>query len=33
MLLDKIQTALADIAQSQLKTRSRAHTQQPLPES
>ncbi|XP_056409755.1 mediator of RNA polymerase II transcription subunit 21 isoform X2 [Hyla sarda] len=32
MLLEKIQTALADIAQSQLKTRSIIHMQ-PLPES
>ncbi|XP_063785193.1 mediator of RNA polymerase II transcription subunit 21 [Pseudophryne corroboree] len=32
MLLEKIQTALADIAQSQLKTRSTIHTQAP-PES
>ncbi|KAM9312820.1 mediator of RNA polymerase II transcription subunit 21 [Gastrophryne carolinensis] len=32
MLLEKIQTALADIAQSQLKTRSSILTQ-PLPES
>ncbi|XP_068129053.1 mediator of RNA polymerase II transcription subunit 21 [Hyperolius riggenbachi] len=32
LLLEKIQTALADIAQSQLKTRSHIFTQ-PLPES
>ncbi|NWI66377.1 MED21 polymerase, partial [Todus mexicanus] len=32
MLLEKIQSALADIAQSQLKTRSGAHSQ-PLPDS
>ncbi|NXS94748.1 MED21 polymerase, partial [Jacana jacana] len=32
MLLEKIQSALADIAQSQLKTRSGTHSQ-PLPES
>ncbi|KAM8974714.1 mediator of RNA polymerase II transcription subunit 21 isoform 1-T1 [Pelodytes ibericus] len=32
MLLEKIQTALADIAQSQLKTRSGAHSQ-PVPET
>ncbi|NXF59974.1 MED21 polymerase, partial [Ciccaba nigrolineata] len=32
MLLEKIQSALADIAQSQLKTRSGTHSQ-PLPDS
>ncbi|NXF90559.1 MED21 polymerase, partial [Eubucco bourcierii] len=32
MLLEKIQSALADIAQSQLKTRSGSHSQ-PLPDS
>uniref|UniRef100_A0A8C5PSA5 Mediator of RNA polymerase II transcription subunit 21 n=1 Tax=Leptobrachium leishanense TaxID=445787 RepID=A0A8C5PSA5_9ANUR len=32
LLLEKIQTALADIAQSQLKTRSGAHSQ-PVPET
>lgn len=32
LLLEKIQSALADIAQSQLKTRSGSHSQ-PLPDS
>ncbi|CAM4482232.1 unnamed protein product, partial [Lepidochelys kempii] len=32
MLLEKIQSALADIAQSQLKTRSGTHSQ-PVPDS
>lgn len=32
VLLEKIQSALADIAQSQLKTRSSTHSQ-PLPDS